>query len=155
MHILRSIVVFLIGVGFAAGAYMSGFAQQLPSYLDDIRHLRFTDDGTLSFGLNARRSAHPVVLRVSSYAPMGGPSGCAPVYRVSNETDVPVYFAWSAANDSDQAESDASRETIKVPPGSTMVPSDPRAGFEQIDEHRAAQLQNCRGRVEVIELGDR
>jgi hypothetical protein len=110
---LRSIVVFLLGAGFAAGAYMSGFAQRVPYYFSGLEH------GWLEHGWSADRDApgvgSPVMVRVSS---VPDNSGCVPVYRVYNHTDDPVLL--SLANGSAQG------NEVRVPPGASLMPTGER-----------------------------
>jgi hypothetical protein len=151
MHILRSFVIFLIGAGFAAGAYVSGAADRLPYYINQRRHLRFADDGTLSLEPGASRPGQPVMLRVSSYGAADGQAGCEPAYRVVNETSSPVFFLWEPVGDPDAPGINAPRDIIKIPPGSTMVPSH-GARPQPVG---ADSAQRCREQVEEIELGKR
>jgi hypothetical protein len=143
MNILKSLAVFLLGAGFAAGAYVSGIAQRVPGYFEGLGHMHFAPSAELSAG--------PVVVRVSSLPPSGGTPGCAPAYKLENETNAPIYFTTSTIGDPGESDERQAESAIKVPPGSTMVPSR-TADYRTIGDRVDA---GCQGWVEEIEFGER
>jgi len=106
MHIIRSIAVFLLGAGFAAGAYVSGIAQHLPTYLSEIKHVAW-------HSVQGADSSSPVVVRVSSSSAQACPSR----YRLLNLTQDTVFFA------PPPSASGSWRNKIRVPPGTSLGPA--------------------------------
>ena len=107
MAVLRVIVIFLLGAGFAAGAYMTGVAQRIPHYFShDLNDAPFV----------GARSA-PVALNITS-ASQGERSACPPEYRIHNRTGGPVYFSFGR-----QAGVQDAQDGIVLPPGEVLDPA--------------------------------
>ncbi|MDE1987443.1 MAG: hypothetical protein KGL56_10270 [Alphaproteobacteria bacterium] len=127
MHVIRAIVIFLLGAGFAAGAYISGLAQRLPDMLGHEAHFfdRHFDAAAAPVG---RDIAAPIGIRVSSSAASDGGSGCAPVYKFYNHANVPVYLTLARRDDGGMG---ATAGEIKVPPGGMLLPNGGREGAQE------------------------
>lgn len=138
MAVIRVIVIFLLGAGFAAGAYITGVAQQIPQYFD---HWSYLNDAPF---LGARSA--PVALNITSTS-RGDGSACPPEYRVRNRTGQPVYFSLDR-----QDGVPPSRGGIMVPPGGVL---DPTGGVGAIDRVPITDdRDNCASLVE-IDVNDR
>ena len=107
MAVIRMIVIFLLGVGFAAGAYMTGVAQQIPGYFNHLSHMNEAP-------FLGARSAR-VALNISSTS-RGDRSACPPEYRVLNRTGGPVYLSLGRQRF-------PSRDGIVLPPGGVLDPA--------------------------------
>jgi hypothetical protein len=138
MAVIRVIVIFLLGAGFAAGAYITGVAQQVPQFFDHWRHL---NDAPF---LGARSA--PVALNITSASP-GDSSACPPEYRVRNRTGQPVYFSLDR-----QDGVLPSRGGIVVPPGGVLGPADDVRAIDRVPV--TDDRENCASLVE-IDVNDR
>lgn len=141
---IRLIVTFLVGAGVMLGAFLSGLAQRVPTFFTHYGEpvsveTQRTDTVLMPedrehYGPLHARLAQPtgdvvdmsgapaIVLDVES----ANGAGCAPVYRLVNDTDVPIAL-----------QSDAGQ--VEVPPGgaaspdSAMVPDDACGPVVRID----------------------
>ncbi|HSM96609.1 MAG TPA: hypothetical protein VLT91_11225 [Rhizomicrobium sp.] len=120
-------MTFLVGAGVMLGAFLTGFAQQVPAFFshysqydvpaDPGSHdqvLTVQDDIQDAAPADMAGSLRPeFVVRVESPSGDFNSSGCNLSYRFSNRTGVPVAF-----------ETDADEGSVAVPPGGEAGPQD-------------------------------
>ena len=147
---LRGIIVFLIGFGFAAGAFLTGMApQHLPGFIGSLGHIGFADSAQM-----------PVVVHVASSAEE---TGCPPTYRLINRTGNAVFFALPRDVGGGPA------DVVSVPPGASLMPGIGRGaayqrqdipppdgdGLESASAGRPPGVGGCDPPVVKIELAER
>jgi hypothetical protein len=126
MHVIRTIVIFLLGAGFAAGAYISGLAQRLPDMIGHFDESHFFDRHFADAGMPANADAGaPIGVRVSS--DWDGGSGCTPVYKFYNHANVPVFLTLTRRGGDGMG---TTAGDIKVLPGGMLLPNAGREGAQ-------------------------
>jgi hypothetical protein len=120
MAILRSIALFLVGVGATAGVYMSGLAEKLPGYLSDMGGTFHSSDAGYSEGATvpvgddgyvSDDGSQPVMLELSANEDA---RGCPVRYLVRNNSGRTVELGINGYRG----------EPVRVAPGKALYPDD-------------------------------
>ncbi|MDE2112471.1 MAG: hypothetical protein KGJ79_15105 [Alphaproteobacteria bacterium] len=115
MQFVKSIVLFLLGVGFAAGIYISGFGQRIPGLMARAERGLGIHDGSFP------KDGTPIFVRLSSPSEDAN-AGCEPFYRLDNRTGANLFVSFSRGENGNRLSGDA----VRIPPGGKLVPNDRR-----------------------------
>jgi hypothetical protein len=100
--VLKIIIVFLLGAGFSAGAFLTGITDRMPHFMSRME----------SAAVETEPSGKHVVVRVAASS-----DGCSPEYSVSNRSATAVYFSLP------ETQSGTKSGLIRIPAGASLTPS--------------------------------